>query len=94
MPAPVAADRLIAVFKRFKDTLSGLRNLSFAEVRQHTIIDLEDRYPDYGALVNIALSLPISSVLCERGFGLQNAIRTPERSRLTDRKVSGQFDAV
>ena len=87
VPAPVAADRLRATFKRFKDALSGLGNLSFAEACQHTIMDFNDRYPDYSALANIALSLPVSSVPCERGFSLQNAIKTPERSRLTDKKV-------
>ncbi|XP_073435108.1 zinc finger protein 862-like [Dendrobates tinctorius] len=41
-------------------------------------------YPEFSALASIALTLPLSTASCERGFSTQNRIKSKKRSRLTD----------
>ena len=38
-------------------------------------------------LANITLAIPVSSVPCEHGFGVQNRIKTSMHTRLTDEHV-------
>ena len=44
-------------------------------------------FPDFRALAEVALVIPVSSVAAERGFSLQNNIKTATRSRLSEAKT-------
>ena len=67
--------------------MKRLGEVSFEGACQTTILDLTEEYPEFATLANIALAIPVSSVPCERGFSLQNHIKTSQRSRLTGRNV-------
>ena len=45
-------------------------------------------FPDFAALAKIALVLPVSSVPAERGFSMQNLIKTDRRNRLNEDRVT------
>ena len=74
-------------FPRFCATLRGLGDLSFLQACQHTILDFSEDFLEFAVLANYALVLPVSNVPCERGFSLQNRIKTLARSCLSDRSV-------
>ena len=50
--------------------------------------DLSLQYPNIAKLLTIALTLPVSTVDCERGFSRHNLIKTRLRSRLLTKNVS------
>ena len=52
------------------------------------IRDMAEMYPEWATLAKIAVVIPVSSVPAERGFSLQNRIKTADRSRLEDVKVT------
>ena len=90
-PALVSPDRLKTLFPQFKRSLQLLGNLTLEEACQHTILDFSDDLPDFATLANIALAIPVSSVPCERGFSLQNRVKTYQRSRLSDCSVDNEM---
>ncbi|XP_070184089.1 uncharacterized protein C17orf113-like [Littorina saxatilis] len=80
----VNRDRARRDFPELKYALHVDRTKSFAEVCKMVILDFPDQYPDFAVLANIAMTIPVSSVPCERGFSVQNAIKTQSRARLGD----------
>ncbi|KAM3875379.1 uncharacterized protein C17orf113-like [Diretmus argenteus] len=52
------------------------------------IRDMAEMYPEWATLAKIAVVIPVSSVPAERGFSLQTRIKTADRSRLGDVKVT------
>ena len=40
-------------------------------------------------LIEIVLSVPISTSICERGFSAQNVVKTIKRNRLNDESLEG-----
>uniref|UniRef100_A0A672F4L2 HAT C-terminal dimerisation domain-containing protein n=1 Tax=Salarias fasciatus TaxID=181472 RepID=A0A672F4L2_SALFA len=52
------------------------------------IRDFSEIYPAWAKLAKIACLIPVSSVPAERGFSLQNRIKTAQRSRLGENKVT------
>ena len=68
--------------------LGAYGGLRFETACQTLIRDLGDMYPDWAKLAKIACTIPVSSVPAERGFSLQNRIKTAMRSRLQEEKVT------
>ena len=90
-PALISSDWLKVLFPQFKRSLWLLGNVTFEEACQHTILDFSDDLLEFATLVNIALVIPVSSVACERGFSLQNCVKTYQRSRLSDCSVDNEM---
>lgn len=53
-----------------------------------TSIEMQEQFPNTLQLLTIALTIPVSSVDCERGFSKQNLIKTKIRARLKTETVS------
>ncbi|XP_076452735.1 uncharacterized protein C17orf113-like [Babylonia areolata] len=76
-------------FNQFKRTLSGYGgDDTFAMSCRIVIRNMAVQYPDFASLAKIALVIPVSSVAAERGFSVQNGIKTEARSRLGEGRVS------
>ena len=50
--------------------------------------EMQDQFPQMLKLLTIALTVPVSSVDCERGFSKQNLIKTKIRAKLKTENVS------
>lgn len=46
-----------------------------------------EQFPTYKTLVNIALTIPVSSAACEGGFSCQNRIKTGIQNRLNEQNL-------
>ncbi len=74
-------------FLLVKPVLAGSGNPSFRESCRLLITSLGEMFPDFKTLAELALVIPVSSVAAERGFSLQNNIKTAMRSRLSEANV-------
>ena len=83
----VQKERMLRDFLPLKRVLAGSGNTSFRESCRLMITSLGEMFPDFKTLVEVALVIPVSSVATERGFSLQNNIKTAMRSRLSEEKV-------
>ena len=88
----VQKDRMLRDFLLLKRVLAGSGNPSFIESCQLLIISLGEMFPDFKTLAEVALVIPVSSVAAERGFSLQNNIKTAMRSRLSEIKSPEPHD--
>eukprot|EP00745_Piridium_sociabile_P032989 TRINITY_DN56445_c2_g1_i1.p1 TRINITY_DN56445_c2_g1~~TRINITY_DN56445_c2_g1_i1.p1 ORF type:complete len:657 (+),score=129.59 TRINITY_DN56445_c2_g1_i1:167-1972(+) len=75
-------------FNQFKRTLCRYGARTFDTACTAVIRHLSLQFPDFGLLAQIALVIPVSSVPCERGFSVQNKIKTLARNRLSEARVS------
>ena len=50
--------------------------------------EMQEQFPQMLKLLTIALTVPVSSVDCERGFSKQNLIKTKIRAKLKTESVS------
>ena len=48
----------------------------------------KDEFPNLIKLASLALTAPIHTADCERGFSLQNRLKTPVRNRLGSERVN------
>uniref|UniRef100_A0A4W6FPJ6 HAT C-terminal dimerisation domain-containing protein n=1 Tax=Lates calcarifer TaxID=8187 RepID=A0A4W6FPJ6_LATCA len=83
----VQKERMLRDFLPLKRVLAGSGNPSFRESYRLLITSLGEMFPDFKTLAEVALVIPVSSVAAERGFSLQNNIKTAMRSRLCEEKV-------
>lgn len=83
----VQKERMLRDFLPVKRVLAGSGNPSFRESCRLLITSLGDMFPDFKTLAEVALVIPVSSVAAERGFSLQNKIKTATRSRLSEAKT-------
>ena len=83
----VENDRMQRDFLPMKRVLAGSGNPSFRGSCRLLITSLGEMFPDFRALAEVALVIPVSSVAAERGFSLQNNIKTATRSRLSEAKT-------
>jgi hypothetical protein len=74
------------MFKNHVKSCKGV--LGFKEVCCGLIRDKKDVYPDFVTLAEIASIIPVSSAPCERGFSIQNAIKTGARNRLSHNRLN------
>ena len=71
------------MFQNFKDSsLQGMAKKLFSSN------EMQDQFPQMLKLLTIALTIPVSSVDCERGFSKQNLIKTKIRAKLKTENVS------
>uniref|UniRef100_A0A673AIY5 HAT C-terminal dimerisation domain-containing protein n=1 Tax=Sphaeramia orbicularis TaxID=375764 RepID=A0A673AIY5_9TELE len=74
-------------FLPVKRVLAQSGNPTFRESGRLLITSLGEMFPDFKTLAEVALVIPVSSVAAERGFSLQNQIKTAMGSRLSEAKV-------
>ena len=80
-------DRLKRDFLPFKHHTRLHRAMTFPEYLAYVINTLGEEYPDFVILGQIALSIPLNSASCERGFSSQNLTKTRTRNRLSEKSV-------
>ena len=68
-------------FLQFKHLMNGQRDLNLTEFCLFLIKDYAETFPDYVTLAHILLTVPLTSVPCERGFSLQNRHHNATSSR-------------
>ncbi|KAL2101958.1 hypothetical protein ACEWY4_003719 [Coilia grayii] len=68
--------------------LRGYGGLNFVTACETVIRELGDIFPDWAKLAKIACTILVSSVAAERGFSLQNRIKTSIRNRMSEEKVT------
>ena len=87
--ALVDAHELSRDFTQFKLTIRGhgAGRMSFDDTCTIVIKEYPHVFPSFSRLAALALVIPVSSVPCERGFSVQNQIKTKGRSRLSDKHV-------
>lgn len=83
----VEKERMIHDFRSVKRVLAGSGYPPFKESCRLLINTYAEMFPDFKTLAEVALVIPVSSVAAERGFSLQNKIKTALRSRLTESKT-------
>ena len=71
-------------FSELKLTLKAHDPANFTQACKLVISNHSEIYPDFAVLAHICITLPISSVPCERGFSYQNLVKTANRSRMTN----------
>ena len=62
--------------------------MNFEQFTSHFIQEYKDVYPDFVQLALISLVIPVSSAPCERGFSVQNSIKTKLRNRLNPERLN------
>ena len=80
------AQAVFLVFKHLARSYKG--SLSFAKFCCKLINEFSDQYPDFAMLARLALVIPVSSAPCERGFSVQNALKTKVRNRLNPERLN------
>ncbi|KAG1653606.1 Transmembrane protein C17orf113 [Nymphon striatum] len=74
------------MYKHYMKTYKGI--LRFDDFCKHLIRDHALTYPDFVILAEIASIIPVSSAPCERGFSVQNSIKTAVRNRLNPKNLN------
>jgi hypothetical protein len=77
-------DRCIRDFIPFKHHTRLHNHMVFSEYTEYIINNLNEEYPDFVVLAKLALSVPLNSASCERGFSSQNLAKTKTRNRLNE----------
>jgi len=57
--------------------------LTNSKIYRHIYSEYSDTFPNILKLANIYLTVAVSSASCERGFSIQNLLKTPLRNRMT-----------
>ena len=78
-------------FHHFKRMMWNHKDKTLQEVCQHIICRCADMIPEFCTLAHISLTIPITSVPCERGFSAQNLIHTSLRSSLSVKSVENKL---
>lgn len=84
----VVTDRAKAHFLMFKHLTRSQKALSFEKFAILLITEYGNEYPDFSVLAKIALIIPVFSAPCERGFSVQNALKTKCRNRLNPDRLN------
>ena len=77
----IDGERAQADFYQVKVVIKSL-NCTLTEACTTLLQEYRDIFPDFAVLAAIVLVSPVTSVACERGFSVQNKIKTKGRSRL------------
>ena len=62
--------------------------MNFEQFTSILIQEYKDVHPDFVQLALVSLAIPVSSAPCERGFSVQNAIKTKLRNRLNPERLN------
>ncbi|CAL8397723.1 unnamed protein product [Boreogadus saida] len=69
--------------------MTALRSyVHFSSASEMLIRDYAEIFPEWVKLAKVACVIPVSSVPAERGFSLQNRIKTAQRNRLGEGRVT------
>ena len=74
--------------KLFNHFPRSYKALTFDQFAKLLITEFEEEYPDFVVLTKIALIIPVSSAPCERGFSVQNALKTKVPNRLNPGRLN------
>ena len=91
LPAAIDSDEVKDEWIMFKQLISkNFRSCTIQTLYRQLLNsqDLSLQYPNIAKLLTIVLTLPVSTVDCERGFSRHNLIKTRLRSRLLTKNVS------
>jgi hypothetical protein len=84
----VNIDQATQEYMAFKLLMLGsYKNFAFKAIAKMVLLRHKDQFPEISKLMEIGLCIPVSSVACERGFSLQNRIKTKLRTRLGDSSI-------
>ena len=64
------------------------RAMNFEQFTSTLIQEYKHVHPDFVQLALISLVIPVSSAPCERGFSVQNSIKTKLRNRLNPERLN------
>ena len=91
LPAALNTEQVKDEWVVFRQLMSNNFRQCTIQVLLQTLLndqDLSFQYPNIVKLLRIALTLPVSTVDCERGFSRHNLIKTRLRSRLLTRMLA------
>ncbi len=88
LPALLNMADLRREFQAVKLTLRGHGLTTFEDVCHLLITQYNHIYPEFSKLAAYALTIPVSSVVCERGFSIQNRIHHGKRSLLGEDRLN------
>lgn len=71
----------------FKQLLSKNSSIQGMAKKLLSSIEMQEQFPQMLKLLTIALTVPVSSIDCERGFSQQNLIKTKIRAKLKTENV-------
>ena len=81
-------DRLIDELKKMRSfALREEKGKSSISAWHDIVVDIKDLYSNVYKIISTVLSLPITTVFCERGFSIQNIVKTKLRNRLTNENI-------
>ena len=66
-------------------TFDNYSSMTFQELATIVIMELKDTYPCLAILYKLSLIISVSSADCERGFSVQNLIKTSKRSCMSEK---------
>lgn len=81
-PPLIVGNRARNDFLQFKFLVNSKRHLSLADFVQPVLNDYAEEFPDFYVLANVLSVTPLTSVPCERGFSMQNRIKSKSRNRI------------
>ena len=84
------AERAKQDFLMYKMHARSTQCVSLKEFAKELCYFYFDTYPDFCILMQYLLVVPLNSASCERGFSVQNMIKTKNRNRLGE----GRLDAL
>lgn len=81
-PPLIVGNRARNDFLQFKFLVNSKKHLSLADFVQLVLNDYAEEFPDFHVLANVLSVIPLTSVPCERGFSMQNRIKSKSRNRI------------
>ena len=81
-PPLIVGNRARNDFLQFKFLVNSKKHLSLADFVQLVLNDYAEEFPDFHVLANVLSVIPLTSVSCERGFSMQNRIKSKSRNRI------------
>ena len=82
------SDRCKNQFPQFKHLVRSYRAMNFEQFTSTFIQEYKHVHPDFVQLALISLVISVSSAPCERGFSVQNSIKTKLRNRLNPERLN------
>ena len=87
------SDRCKNQFLQFKLLVRSYRAMNFEQFTSTLIQEYKHVHPDFVQLALISLVIPVSSAPCERGFSVQNSIKTKPNRMMMVRLVGPHFES-
>ena len=78
-------------FNQYKFLVANNRDLTLQEFCLKLLCEYKNEFPSFCQIAEIMLTVPITSVPCERGFSYQNKIHSHSRNRLASKNVENKM---